>query len=123
VVSSGGRRALTHYEVERELPGASLVRVTLGTGRTHQIRVHFAAAGWPVLGDRTYGGARTEAGSVALRAPIARQALHAARLGFAHPVTGKQVELTSPLPEDMRSLIETLQVECTGSMQKRGGRK
>jgi 23S rRNA pseudouridine1911/1915/1917 synthase len=102
VVSTGGRRAVTHFAVDRILKDASLVRVTLETGRTHQIRVHFAALGWPVLGDRVYGGskARTEA--------ILRQALHAARLSFEHPVTGKRLEFTSPLPADIRALIGAL---------------
>jgi 23S rRNA pseudouridine1911/1915/1917 synthase len=102
VVSSGGRKSVTHYEVEKVLNGASTVRITLGTGRTHQIRVHFAALGWPVLGDHVYGGTKS-------RTPlISRQALHAVRLSFAHPVTGKPVECKSPLPADIAGLVREL---------------
>jgi len=102
VVSSGGRRSVTHYEVERVLKGASLLRVTLGTGRTHQIRVHFAAMGWPVIGDGAYGGSR------AYSTVIARQALHATRLSFVHPVTGKKIECASQLPADIQKLVKAL---------------
>lgn len=104
VVAAGGRRAVTHYRVERELDGASLVRITLDTGRTHQIRVHFAALGWPVFGDRVYGRSGPPSGSPA----IGRQALHAARLAFPHPVAGRPVNLSSELPPDIRELVERL---------------
>jgi 23S rRNA pseudouridine1911/1915/1917 synthase len=92
------REARTHYEIERLLPAASLLRVVLDTGRTHQIRVHLAAIGHPVCGDPQYGSP----GIYGLR----RQFLHAARLAFEHPVTGQAVDVRSPLPAD---LVEALQ--------------
>jgi len=98
------RRALTHWRVERRLHGAALLRVRLETGRTHQVRVHLASIGHPVLGDRVYGGRRA-AGDA--RAP-ARQALHAAVLGFAHPRTGAELRFESPLPPDLAAALERL---------------
>jgi 23S rRNA pseudouridine1911/1915/1917 synthase len=88
----------------RVLAGASLLEVVLDTGRTHQIRVHMAAIGHPVIGDRQYGGP--------LRFGLTRQFLHAARLAFAHPRTGEQLEIRSPLPADLAAalaLAEALQ--------------
>ena len=102
VVEAGGRPAVTHYEVVEKLGAMGLVRVTLDTGRTHQIRVHFAAMGWPVLGDPEYGG------RAAATALIGRQALHAARLSFPHPITGRAQEFKSPLPADMKALVAAL---------------
>jgi len=90
------RPAVTHFEVERALPRATLLRVRLETGRTHQIRAHLQAIGHPVLGDREYGVA-----GYGLR----RQFLHAARLAFAHPVTGAPVDVASPLPDDLRAAL------------------
>jgi 23S rRNA pseudouridine1911/1915/1917 synthase len=87
------REARTHFALERLLPTASLVRVTLETGRTHQIRVHMAAIGHPVCGDPQYGAA----GEYGLE----RQFLHAARLAFTHPVTGEAVDVHSELPPDL----------------------
>lgn len=87
------REARTHFEIERLFPGASLVRVTLETGRTHQIRVHMAAVGHPVCGDPQYG--------VVGRYGLSRQFLHAERLAFAHPVTGALIDVHSPLPLDL----------------------
>jgi 23S rRNA pseudouridine1911/1915/1917 synthase len=92
------REARTHYEIERLLPAATLVRVRLETGRTHQIRVHFAAIGHPVSGDPVYG--------VAGRYGLNRQFLHAARLLFEHPVTGEAVDVQSPLPPDLSVALE-----------------
>jgi 23S rRNA pseudouridine1911/1915/1917 synthase len=92
------REARTHYELERLLPDSALLRVFLETGRTHQIRVHMAAIGHPVSGDPAYG--------VAGRFGLARQFLHAARLAFAHPVTGVEVDVRSPLPEDLALALE-----------------
>jgi 23S rRNA pseudouridine1911/1915/1917 synthase len=86
------REAITHFEVEQALPGRTLLRVRLETGRTHQIRAHLKAIGHPVLGDPEYG--------VRLRG-LRRQFLHAVRLAFDHPVTGERVDVTSPLPEDL----------------------
>ncbi len=95
-----GRRAVTRYRALERLPEATLVSVRPETGRTHQIRVHFAAAGHPILGDRVYGG---EAGAAA-----ARQMLHARRLGFPHPATGEPVAAEAPLPEDFAEMLESL---------------
>jgi len=91
--SDEGRDARTHFEIERVLPTSALLRVTLETGRTHQIRVHLAAIGHPVAGDPQYG--------VRGRFGLERQFLHAARLAFLHPVTGEPVDVVSPLPEDL----------------------
>ena len=87
------REARTHFEIERMLPGSTLLRVVLETGRTHQIRVHLAAIGHPVCGDPQYG--------VAGRYGLRRQFLHAARLTFPHPVTGAELDLCSELPDDL----------------------
>jgi 23S rRNA pseudouridine1911/1915/1917 synthase len=97
-----GRRAVTHFRTLERLAEASLVSVRLETGRTHQVRVHFSAAGHPVLGDRVYGP-REGDGS-----PAARQMLHARRLGFPHPVTGRLVSAEAPLPEDFEALLAAL---------------
>jgi 23S rRNA pseudouridine1911/1915/1917 synthase len=94
------RDAVTHFEVEREYDGFTLLRVTLETGRTHQIRVHLAAIDLPVAGDPTYG----KAGALGLE----RQFLHAARLAFEHPFTGEHVEVESPLPDDLEAALATL---------------
>jgi 23S rRNA pseudouridine1911/1915/1917 synthase len=91
------REAITHFDVEELLPRHALLRVTLETGRTHQIRVHLAAVDLPVAGDPVYG----LAGDLGL----ARQFLHAARLAFPHPLTGEPVEVVSPLPDDLRSAL------------------
>jgi 23S rRNA pseudouridine1911/1915/1917 synthase len=91
------REARTHFVVEEALPEATLLRVTLETGRTHQIRVHLQAIGHPVAGDPEYGGA----GAFGLE----RQFLHATRLAFDHPFTGEPVDVTSPLPEDLRRVL------------------
>ena len=96
--SASPREARTHFEIERLLPDTALLRVMLDTGRTHQIRVHMAAIGHPVLGDQQYGG-RMEYG-------LTRQFLHAARLSFPHPATGQQVDVQSPLPEDLGAALE-----------------
>ena len=91
--SDDPREARTHFEIERLLPATALLRVTLETGRTHQIRVHLAAIGHPVCGDPQYG----TAGELGL----SRQFLHAARLAFEHPVTGEPIDVTSSLPDDL----------------------
>ncbi|MDQ6779416.1 MAG: RluA family pseudouridine synthase [Actinomycetota bacterium] len=87
------RAARTHFEIVDALPSATLLRVTLDTGRTHQIRVHMQSIGHPVYGDRQYG--------ISDAFGLTRQFLHAARLGFPHPVTGEAVEVSSPLPDDL----------------------
>jgi 23S rRNA pseudouridine1911/1915/1917 synthase len=91
------REARTHVEILRALPESTLLRVVLDTGRTHQIRVHLAAIGHPVSGDRTYGGS--------LRYGLERQFLHAARLAFEHPVSGESIDLSSPLPADLAQAL------------------
>jgi 23S rRNA pseudouridine1911/1915/1917 synthase len=91
------REARTHFELAEALPGFTLLRVSLETGRTHQIRVHLQAIGHPVAGDPEYG----TAGVLGLE----RQFLHAARLGFDHPVTGERVEIDSPLPPDLDAAL------------------
>jgi 23S rRNA pseudouridine1911/1915/1917 synthase len=92
------RAAVTHFELEELLPRHALLRVRLETGRTHQIRVHLAAIDLPVAGDPAYG----IAGDLGLE----RQFLHAARLAFAHPVTGEPVDVSSPLPPDLAAALE-----------------
>jgi 23S rRNA pseudouridine1911/1915/1917 synthase len=92
------RDAVTHFEVEQLLPRHALLRVTLETGRTHQIRVHLAAIDLPVAGDSLYG----RPGELGLE----RQFLHAARLGFEHPMTGERIDVSSPLPADLEESLE-----------------
>ena len=94
----GPREARTHFTVLEPLPADSLVEVRLETGRTHQIRAHFAAIGHPVAGDPQYGHAG--------RHGLARQFLHSARLGFRHPFTGEALEFASPLPDDLAEALE-----------------
>lgn len=91
------REARTHFELLEPLAHESLLRVSLETGRTHQIRVHMQAIGHPVVGDRAYGGP--------LRFGLERQFLHAARLAFPHPVTEAEVDVSSPLPEDLQAAL------------------
>lgn len=93
------REARTHFTVERYLPSSTLVRARLETGRTHQIRAHFAAIGHPVAGDPSYGK-RSLFG-------LKRQFLHSCRLSFVHPVSAERVEVESDLPDDLRSALDT----------------
>lgn len=121
-VRASGRHAITHWQVLETYAGAdgtavaSLVECRLETGRTHQIRVHMAHAGHPLLGDEVYGlGFRTKAARLdpaarELLAGLGRQALHAARLGFAHPVTGEHLSFESELPTDLSALREALSI-------------
>jgi 23S rRNA pseudouridine1911/1915/1917 synthase len=110
-----GRTASTAWRVqERFGDRAALLAVSLETGRTHQIRVHLAEAGWPLLADAVYGGARREA-RLAAEDPVrraaeavGRQALHAWRLGFAHPRTGKRLSFEAPLPRDLSAALALL---------------
>jgi 23S rRNA pseudouridine1911/1915/1917 synthase len=98
--TSAGREAQTRYEVLRQLDGYAYLRLFPKTGRTHQLRVHLASIGHPILGDRLYGG------TLGPGLPqIARQALHAHRLELTHPVTGNLLQLESPLPSDMEALL------------------
>jgi 23S rRNA pseudouridine1911/1915/1917 synthase len=119
-VRAGGRAAVTHWELVETYAGgdgkpvASLLACTLETGRTHQIRVHLAHIGHPILGDETYGtGFKTKASRLGERARAAlealgRQALHAERLAFEHPETGEVMEFQSPLPADLSALRKAL---------------
>ena len=117
-VSKQGKPAITNYEVIREYPLVSLLKVKLETGRTHQIRVHLAWKGHPVLGDEVYGGQqrqiiklnhRKQQIGQELLARMPRQALHAKTLGFIHPETKKEMRFDSELPEDMQNLIDFLE--------------
>ncbi len=96
-----GRPAVTQFDGRDRAPGYTLTRGRLETGRTHQIRVHFSALGYPVAGDAQYGrGARPEG--------LTRQFLHAARLAFAHPEDGREIGCTSPLPPDLSAFLRQL---------------
>ena len=101
-----GKRAVTHFRTLQRLGGCALIECRLETGRTHQVRVHLASIGHPLLGDPVYG--RTPARLRPLLADLgfARQALHAASLGFTHPATGQRVEFHAETPPDMRELID-----------------
>jgi 23S rRNA pseudouridine1911/1915/1917 synthase len=103
-VVDGGRRAVTHWRVQESFPAVQLVEATLETGRTHQVRVHLASLRHPLVGDRTYGADPT----LAARLGVSRPFLHAWRLAFTHPATGQRVELTEPLPPDLRPVLDRL---------------
>ena len=96
-----GREAATEVEVRERLDRATLAEVRPKTGRTHQIRVHLAAVGHPILGDRAYGGAGDDARRLGLHRPF----LHSWRLSFVHPLTGRRVEAEDPLPEDLERAL------------------
>jgi 23S rRNA pseudouridine1911/1915/1917 synthase len=116
-VRSDGRPSVTHYRLMKRFRAHTLLHVQLESGRTHQIRVHLAHIGYPVVGDPVYGGRRRfpAAASPTLIAELeafTRQALHAARLKLAHPITGKEVEWEAPLPTDMEHLIAVLEADA-----------
>jgi len=98
-VDAKGKPAITHFKLAKNIGPNSLLELWLETGRTHQIRVHMAYAGYPVLGDKMYGTPSRL---------IERQALHASEIHFQHPVTGQMLEVTAPLPEDMQECIDKL---------------
>lgn len=108
-VAAGGRHAVTHYETVTALPSASMLRIVLETGRTHQIRVHLDAIGHPLLGDPTYGPNPP----LAAKLGLVRQFLHASRLSFEHPTTGLPVDVSSELPPDLAHAWEVLQHPAT----------
>jgi 23S rRNA pseudouridine1911/1915/1917 synthase len=119
-IREGGREAVTHYRVIQRFRAHTHVRVQLETGRTHQIRVHLAHIGYPLVGDKVYGGrlALPKGASEELRQALRdfpRQALHAARLELAHPVTGRPLEVSSPLPEDMARLLAQLAADAAAA--------
>ena len=97
VAGAASREARTHFEVLELLPRESYLEAKLETGRTHQIRAHFAAIGHPLTGDATYGGA--------VRYGLGRQFLHAHRLAFAHPASGERLSFSSELPEDLEAAL------------------
>jgi 23S rRNA pseudouridine1911/1915/1917 synthase len=118
VLSRGGKPAETHYRLIRPLGRtpetlafAAHIECRLKTGRTHQIRVHMAHIGHPIVGDPVYGGRRARAGHngdesfAGLMAALGRQALHACRLGFVHPASGKKLSFDNPLPADLQALL------------------
>jgi 23S rRNA pseudouridine1911/1915/1917 synthase len=117
VVARGGKPAVTRYRLLRALgERASLIECRLETGRTHQIRVHLAAKGHPIVGDRTYGGGparRVRGAGAALTDALkgfTRHALHAHLIGFEHPASGKRLEFSSDLPRDINDVIDILEV-------------
>ena len=97
---ASGQYAVTHWRLMERYPNASLLEITLNTGRTHQIRVHMAEMGHPLIGERVYGGK----GAI----DFSRQALHASYLYFHHPITGEEKEFRSKLPKDMQNLVDRL---------------
>lgn len=116
--SQKAKEALSHYQVlkrfkwkERREFSVSLVEVRPETGRTHQIRVHMASLGHPVMGDKTYGG--KEDGLTDL--PLPRQMLHASTLSFRHPVSGELLSFTAPLPDDMQTLLQSLETRSASA--------
>jgi len=112
-IIAGGREASTFWWLELLFGEVSLVKVVIKTGRTHQIRVHFAHAHHPVVGDATYGGQKRvkSVQNPLMRtrlSKVKRQMLHARRLALEHPATGAKLDLSAPLPEDMSDLLEFL---------------
>ena len=101
-----GKTAVTHWRIEEALQGAAVVRFRLETGRTHQIRMHAADHGWPLLGDTLYGKPPPKLAPLAKT--LGRQALHAALLELDHPVTGEHMRFESPLPADMQAVLDAL---------------
>jgi 23S rRNA pseudouridine1911/1915/1917 synthase len=108
IVDRDGRRAVSHYDLLDAHETAAEVAVRLETGRTHQVRVHMAAVGHPIVGDPTYG-----AGGLGAAIGLDRPALHARVLAFAHPVTGARVEVAEPLPDDLVSAVTALRARRT----------
>jgi len=118
-VNEAGRPAVSHYRIEKKYRAHTLLRVKLESGRTHQIRVHMAHLKHPLVGDPVYGGRLhlPKGASPALIAALQgfkRQALHAARLGLVHPVSGKDMEWETPMPDDMRGLLKVLEKDAKG---------
>lgn len=121
-VRQHGREAITHYRVIERFRGHTHIRVQLETGRTHQIRVHMAHIRFPIIGDGVYGkrlmlpkGASPEL--VASLKAFPRQALHAAQLEFKHPITGKPIRCSAPLPKDMKQMLKVLAEDMAESEQ------
>jgi 23S rRNA pseudouridine1911/1915/1917 synthase len=109
IVADGrGKRAVTHYRLVRPLRDSALVECRLETGRTHQVRVHMSSIGHPLLGDPVYGRTRGGHRELLKRLSFERQALHAAELGFIHPVTRAALSFKSAVPSDMQELLSAL---------------
>jgi 23S rRNA pseudouridine1911/1915/1917 synthase len=108
VEGSRGKRAVTHYRVLRPLRESALVECRLETGRTHQVRVHMTSLGHPLLGDPAYGRTKSVHRELLKRLHFERQALHAAELGFIHPVTEEALSFKSAVPSDMQELLSAL---------------
>jgi 23S rRNA pseudouridine1911/1915/1917 synthase len=104
-----GKRAVTNWRLVEKFKGAARMEARLETGRTHQVRVHLAALGCPLLGDKTYGRPPRDLAVRAIADALGRQALHARLLGFVHPATGKQMTFSSELPADMRAALAALE--------------
>jgi 23S rRNA pseudouridine1911/1915/1917 synthase len=134
--NDNARSAVSHYEVVRRFANRfgkfTLVRVRIETGRTHQIRVHMASIGHPVVGDTLYGGAGQLTDQVAAQAAqskaarrkadperlrLGRNFLHAVKLEFPHPKTGKLLQLEAPLPEELESFLVQLEADATGPVR------
>ena len=109
-IVAGGKRAVTHWRKLRDLRDACLVECRLETGRTHQVRVHMASIGHPLLGDPVYGRDRKGTKPLLETLGFRRQALHAAHLGFIHPITSAAMAFDSPIPADMQELFSHLVV-------------
>jgi len=110
VEGSRGKRAVTHWRRLNVLKDAALVECRLETGRTHQVRVHMASMGHPLVGDPVYGRTGKNHGKLLKELQFQRQALHAAELGFTHPVTKRRLSFSSPMPPDMQELFNRLGV-------------
>jgi 23S rRNA pseudouridine1911/1915/1917 synthase len=110
VEGSRGKRAVTHWKRLDVLKDAALVECRLETGRTHQVRVHMASLGHPLLGDPVYGRSGKAHGKLLKEHGFHRQALHATELGFTHPVTKHRLSFSSPMPADMQELFNALGV-------------
>jgi 23S rRNA pseudouridine1911/1915/1917 synthase len=110
VEASRGKRAVTHWKRLRVLKDSALVECRLETGRTHQVRVHMASIGHPLVGDPVYGRPAKSHGKLLKELGFHRQALHAAELGFTHPVTKHRLTFSSPMPPDMEELMRALGV-------------
>ena len=110
VEGSRGKRAVTHWRRIQLLRDSALIECRLETGRTHQVRVHMASIGHPLIGDPVYGGSGKSHGKILKELKFERQALHAAELGFIHPVTKHRLSFSSPMPPDMQELFKALGV-------------
>lgn len=126
VVVSGGKRAVSHYRVMERFRAHTYLRVQLETGRTHQIRVHMASIGFPLVGDPVYGQRlRIPKGMdeefIEFLQNFKRQALHAGRLSLTHPVTGKTMTWRAPMPDDMYALLEVLREDTDNYLESQAG--